>query len=112
MPCIVHNIVQKIGYPTRSPEIRNSSLLQEYYESVDISRTKFFDNALSMATFDTNREWSALGKPTNRDEWEMTADTVSVCTLTQAVKLMLLLVLTHPRPITIQRGMKLYFQRE
>ena len=25
-----------------------------------------------------NREWSALGKPTNRDEWDMTADTVNV----------------------------------
>ena len=24
------------------------------------------------------REWSALGKPTNRDEWDMTADTVNV----------------------------------
>ena len=24
------------------------------------------------------REWSALGRPTNRDEWDMTADTVNV----------------------------------
>lgn len=37
----------------------------------------YFDNALSIAIFDTKREWSALGKPTNRDEWGMTADTVN-----------------------------------
>ena len=76
---LVHNIVQKIGYPTKSPDIRDSSALQEYYESVDISNTTFFDNALSIAKFDTKREWSALGKPTDRDQWGMTADVVNVC---------------------------------
>lgn len=76
---LVHNIVQKIGYPTKSPDIRDSSALQKYYESVDISNTTFFNNALSIAKFDAKREWSALGKPTDRDEWEMTADTVNVC---------------------------------
>ena len=66
---LVHNIVQKIGYPTKSPDIRDSSALQEYYESVNISGTSFFTNAFAIAKFDTKREWSALGKPTNRDEW-------------------------------------------
>ncbi|KAK4690752.1 hypothetical protein P7C71_g6112, partial [Lecanoromycetidae sp. Uapishka_2] len=73
----VHNIVQKIGYPTKSPDIRDSSALDEYYEDVDISSTAFFENALSIAQFDVKREWSVLGKPTNRDEWGMTADTVN-----------------------------------
>lgn len=73
----VHNIVQKIGYPTKSPDIRDSKALQQYYNSVNISSTKFFKNKLSVATFETKREWSALGKPTNRDEWGMTADTVN-----------------------------------
>jgi len=73
----VHNIVQKIGYPTKSPDIRDSSALNYYYEDVNISRTTFFENALSIAKFDTKHEWSALGKPTNRDEWGMTADTVN-----------------------------------
>ena len=31
-----------------------------------------------MVKFAIKREWSALGKPTNRDEWDMTADTVNV----------------------------------
>lgn len=73
----VHNIVQKIGYPTRSPDIRDSSALRDYYESVIISPTDYFGNALSIAEFDNRHEWSALGQPTNRDEWGMTADTVN-----------------------------------
>lgn len=73
----VHNIIQKIGYPTKSPDIRDSAALKEYYAAVNITSTAFFGNALSIAKFTIEREWSALGKPTNRDEWGMTADTVN-----------------------------------
>ncbi len=73
----VHNIVQKIGYPTKSPDVRDSSALEKYYEAVNISSSTFFENALSVARFDTRLEWSALGKPTNRDEWGMTVPTVN-----------------------------------
>lgn len=74
----VHNIIQKIGYPTKSPDIRDSAALEKYYGDVNISSTAFFGNALSIVKFTIEREWSALGKPTNRDEWGMTADTVNV----------------------------------
>ena len=80
-PLLVHNIVQKIGYPTKSPDIRNASLLEDYYQTVNISNVAYFDNALSIAHSDTLREWSALGKPTDRDEWGMTAPTVNVRSL-------------------------------
>ncbi len=73
----VHNIVQKIGYPTKSPDIRNSSALQEYYQTINISSTAFFENAISIAKFETARQWSGLGMPTNRDEWGMSAPTVN-----------------------------------
>lgn len=73
----VHNIVQKIGYPTKSPDVRDSSALEEYYRIVNISNTAFFENGISIAKFETSRQWSALGKPTNRDEWGMTAPTVN-----------------------------------
>lgn len=53
-------------------------MLQEYYEAVNISRTGFFDNLISVAKFSAHREWSALGKPTNRNEWDMTVPTVNV----------------------------------
>lgn len=73
----VHNIVQKIGYPTKSPDVRNSSALEDYYKTVNISSTSFFENGISIAKFETARQWSALGKSTNRDEWGMTAPTVN-----------------------------------
>ena len=81
----VHNIIQKIGYPTKSPDIRDSFALEKYYASVNINSTAFFANELSIREFIVKREWSALGKPTNRDEWGMTADTVNVCNLSSGV---------------------------
>lgn len=74
----VHNIVQKIGYPTKSPDVRDPKELQDYYETVNITNTEFFDNAISIARFEVNRGWSALGKPTDRDEWGMSVPTVNV----------------------------------
>ena len=73
----VRNIVQKIGYPTKSPDVRDSAALEKYYEAVNISNSTFFENAVSVAKFHTYLEWSALGKPTNRDEWGMTVPTVN-----------------------------------
>ena len=73
----VHNIVQKIGYPTISPDVQNSTALENYYERVNISSTAFFENGISIAKFRTTRQWFALGKPTNRDEWGMTVPTVN-----------------------------------
>lgn len=70
--------MQKIGYPTKSPDVRNASMLQEYYKAVNISRTGFFHNLISIAEVSSHREWSALGKPTDRDKWGMTVPTVNV----------------------------------
>ena len=75
---VVHNIVQKIGYPVSSPDVRNPVKLQEYYETVNITSTEYFSNSISIAQFDASREWSALGKPTDRDEWGMSVPTVNV----------------------------------
>ena len=69
--------MQKIGYPVKSPDIRNATTIKVYYESVNITSTNYFSNALSIAEFDVNKMWSALGKPTNRDEWGMSAETVN-----------------------------------
>ena len=65
----MHNIVQKIGYPTKSPDIRDSTAIQRYYKNANISSTEFFKNKLSVVKFETKRQWYALGKPTDRDEW-------------------------------------------
>lgn len=73
----VHNIVQKIGYPTKSPDIMDPSTLENYYKSVNISSDTFFNNALAMRRFSVDDEWSALGKPVDRDQWGMTVPTVN-----------------------------------
>ncbi|MCJ1320379.1 hypothetical protein MMC15_005717 [Xylographa vitiligo] len=73
----VHNIVQKIGYPTISPDIRNPKMLQDYYETININETAFFENTVSITVAAVKREWAKAGKPTNRDEWGMTASTVN-----------------------------------
>jgi endothelin-converting enzyme len=71
----VHNIVQKIGYPTKSPEIMDPPTLENYYDSVNVSSDTFFANAMAMRRFAIKEEWSALGKPVDRDQWDMTVPT-------------------------------------
>ncbi|KAL8851976.1 MAG: hypothetical protein Q9221_003187 [Calogaya cf. arnoldii] len=73
----VHRIIQKIGFPTRSPDLLDPTAVEKYYEGVHITNESHFGNALAVAKFDSRREWSKLGKPTNRDEWLMTAVTVN-----------------------------------
>lgn len=73
----VHNIVQKIGYPTESPNIMDPESLASYYKSVIVDAKAYFANALSMIAFDIFDEWSALGKPTDRARHGMTSYTVN-----------------------------------
>ncbi|KAI2631671.1 peptidase family M13 [Xylaria nigripes] len=72
----VHNIDQKIGYPTKSPDILNPGALRDYYNGVVITDS-FFNNTLSSTQFSAKQTWSALGKPVDRGEWGMQADTVN-----------------------------------
>ncbi|KAJ5761013.1 hypothetical protein N7520_008169 [Penicillium odoratum] len=73
----VENIVQKIGYPTKSPNVLDPQDVEKYYAALDVSNTTYFENEVAVAKFDLVNEWSKLGKPTNRDEWDMTASTVN-----------------------------------
>ncbi|KAH8162956.1 hypothetical protein CIB48_g5296 [Xylaria polymorpha] len=72
----VHNIDQKIGYPTKSPNILNPEALRDYYKGLVI-KDSFFNNTLSSSKFSSNQTWSALGKPVDRGEWGMQADIVN-----------------------------------
>ncbi|KAL8927699.1 MAG: hypothetical protein Q9208_002114 [Pyrenodesmia sp. 3 TL-2023] len=73
----VHQIVQKIGYPTKSPDVLDPEAIEKYYHGVHITNATYFGNSLNIAKFKSHREWAKLGKPTNRDEWLMTAVTVN-----------------------------------
>ncbi|KAJ5644650.1 hypothetical protein N7507_010661 [Penicillium longicatenatum] len=73
----VENIVQKIGFPTKSPNVLDPQDVEKYYATLNVSNKTFFENEIAVAKFDIANEWSKLGKPTNRDEWDMTAPTVN-----------------------------------
>ncbi|KAL4818010.1 hypothetical protein BDW67DRAFT_20837 [Aspergillus spinulosporus] len=73
----VGNIVQKIGYPTKSPNVMDPTDVEKYYQSLSISNDTYFENGLAVSRFVVEKEWSELGKPTNRDQWGMTAPTVN-----------------------------------
>ncbi|KAK6955600.1 hypothetical protein Daesc_003242 [Daldinia eschscholtzii] len=72
----VNNIDQKIGFPTTSPNITDPEALQAYYNGLKVSKS-FFNNTLSSNAWETNRTWSALGKPVDHGEWGMQADIVN-----------------------------------
>lgn len=55
----------------------NPKKLHKYYEGLDVSSSKFFENAMLMSQFDAEREWSALGHPVDRAQWDMTVPTVN-----------------------------------
>lgn len=73
----VGNIVQKIGYPTRSPNVMDSADIEKYYKGLSLSEDAFFENQRAAAQFVIENNWSKLGKPTDRSEWSMTAPTVN-----------------------------------
>ncbi|KAK7749690.1 hypothetical protein SLS53_000269 [Cytospora paraplurivora] len=73
----VNLIRQKIGYPTRSPDVTNAEELQRYYSNVNVSAESFFANRLSSTKNDVRREWAQVGKPVDKDEWDMSAPTVN-----------------------------------
>ncbi|EPE33830.1 Metalloproteases (zincins), catalytic [Glarea lozoyensis ATCC 20868] len=71
------NIVAKVGYPVKSPDITDPLDLQHYYQSVNISTLSHFDNVVSMNHFRVRSEWSALGKPVDMNAWMRPAITVN-----------------------------------
>ena len=55
------HVVNKVGYPDRW---RN-------YDSLRVDRMSFFRSVLAADAFETNRQLSKIGKPLDREEWEM-----------------------------------------
>ncbi|KAI2716642.1 hypothetical protein DTO027I6_2017 [Penicillium roqueforti] len=73
----VGNIIQKIGFPTKSPNVLDPEDVNKFYRELELSKDTFFENEVAVAKFQLRGEWSKLGKPTNRDEWDMSAPTVN-----------------------------------
>jgi endothelin-converting enzyme/putative endopeptidase len=63
----LHAIVNKIGYPDKWRD----------YSSVDIKPTDYFGNVQRATVFEAKRQLNKIGKPLDRDEWNMTPPTVN-----------------------------------
>lgn len=63
----LHAMTNKIGYPNKWRD----------YSSVVVKRGDFFGNVERLDRFETLRQLAKIGKPVDRDEWEMTPPTVN-----------------------------------
>jgi putative endopeptidase len=63
----LHGIVNKIGYPDKWRD----------YSSIKIAREDYFGNVERATMFESRRELNKIGKPVDRNEWEMTPPTVN-----------------------------------
>ncbi|KAJ6167056.1 Peptidase M13 neprilysin [Penicillium chermesinum] len=73
----VENIVQKVGFPTKSPNVLDPKDVEKYYQGLEVSNSTYYENLLAVAQFSLEFDWAKLGKPTDRNEWDMTAPTVN-----------------------------------
>jgi endothelin-converting enzyme/putative endopeptidase len=63
----LHGITNKIGYPDKWRD----------YSSVRVRRDDFFGNVVRATLFESRRQLAKIGKPLDRDEWQMTPPTVN-----------------------------------
>lgn len=63
----LHTVRNKIGYPDKWRD----------YSKLEIRRGDYFGNTVRVADFDNARDWAKVGKPVDRNEWDMTPPTVN-----------------------------------
>jgi putative endopeptidase len=63
----LHTVANKIGYPDRWRD----------YSSIKILRDDYFGNVERATIFEFRRQLAKIGKPVDREEWEMTPPTVN-----------------------------------
>ncbi|KAK8166406.1 endothelin-converting enzyme [Phyllosticta citrichinensis] len=70
-------IGKKIGYPDKSPNVLDPGSVQEYYANLTVSSTKYFENKLNITYFSANKSWDDLLRPTDKDRWSASANTIN-----------------------------------
>jgi putative endopeptidase len=63
----LHLIANKVGYPNKWRD----------YSTLTVERGDAMGNSLRAAEFESHRQLAKIGKPVNRDEWEMSPPTVN-----------------------------------
>jgi endothelin-converting enzyme/putative endopeptidase len=63
----LHTVRNKIGYPDKWRD----------YSKLEIKAGDYYGNTLRAVDFETARDWAKVGKPVDRNEWDMTPPTVN-----------------------------------
>ncbi|CAG8670461.1 1411_t:CDS:10, partial [Cetraspora pellucida] len=63
----VNAIIQKVGYPTKSPNTSDPLSLQDYYRDVKFDQDDYFGNLLSSYLWASDKTWKNVDKPVDRD---------------------------------------------
>jgi endothelin-converting enzyme/putative endopeptidase len=63
----LHTVCNKIGYPDKWRD----------YSKLEIKAGDYYGNTVRAADFETARDWAKVGKPVDRNEWDMTPPTVN-----------------------------------
>ncbi|MDE1178417.1 MAG: M13 family metallopeptidase [Edaphobacter sp.] len=63
----LHTVRNKIGYPDKWRD----------YSKLEVKAGDYFGNSVRAADFEAARDWAKVGKPVDRDEWDMTPPTVN-----------------------------------
>jgi len=63
----LHTVRNKIGYPDKWRD----------YSKLEIKAGDYYGNTVRAADFETARDWAKVGKPVDRNEWDMTPPTVN-----------------------------------
>ncbi|KAG2225891.1 hypothetical protein INT45_006587, partial [Circinella minor] len=72
-----NKIKTKVAYNIASPDEREPEQLQKYYSSITISDESFLATELSATKWGLERARAKIGKPVDKDEWDMSPDTVN-----------------------------------
>lgn len=66
-----------VGYPLSSPNTTSPISLADYYSPVNVYRKQFFWSAFSAEQASSRRQFSKVGRPSNKHEWYFTPQTVN-----------------------------------
>ena len=76
-PDIAFLLPKQIGYPL-SPDTTKAESIRSYYQiQMPVRADDFFGNVVRAQIADEKRKWASIGRPKNRDVWEMNPQEVN-----------------------------------
>jgi predicted metalloendopeptidase len=66
-----------VGYSTSSPDVTSAISLSEYYRDVKVDKDDFFGNVVRANKHDLKQTWLQLGKPIDRNAWNVNPQSVT-----------------------------------